>query len=148
MLWAYITLPVPLYGSMALLVIVMLTTGLPLGVRTMSGVMIQFGRELEESSRVHGASWQYTFVRIILPLLRPALAGAFLLLFVGFSRAVSATILFVGPGTELLAVTLFSYSQAGRFQIVSALAIVLMVINITALIVARKLGAFGEAARF
>jgi iron(III) transport system permease protein len=148
MLWAYITLPVPLYGSLVLLVIVMLTTGLPLGVRTMSGVMVQFGRELEESSRVHGASWQYTFVRIIVPLLRPALAGAFLLLFVGFSRAVSATILFVGPGTELLAVTLFSYSQAGRFQIVSALAIVLMVINITALVVARKLGAFGEAARF
>ena len=33
MLWAYITLPFPLYGSLVLLVIVMLTTGLPLGVR-------------------------------------------------------------------------------------------------------------------
>jgi len=148
MLWAYITLPVPLYGSLLLLVIVMLTTGLPLGVRLMSGVMVQLGRELEESSRVHGASWQYTFRHIVAPLLKPALAGAFLLLFVGFSRAVSATILFVGPGTELLAVTLFSYSQAGRFQIVSALAIVLMAINVTALVVSRKLGAFGDNARF
>ncbi len=148
MLWAYITVPLPLYGSLFLLVIVMLTTGLPLGVRLMSGVMVQLGRELEESSRVHGASWQYTFRHIVAPLLKPALAGAFLLLFVGFSRAVSATILFVGPGTELLAVTLFSYSQAGRFQIVSALAIVLMVINVTALVVSRKLGAFGESARY
>jgi iron(III) transport system permease protein len=148
MLWAYITLPVPLYGTLLLLVIVLLTTGLPLGTRLMSGVMIQLGRELEESSRVHGASWQYTFVHVVAPLLKPALAGAFLLLFVGFSRAVSATILFVGPGTELLAVTLFSYSQAGRFQIVSALAIVLMTINVTALVVARRLGAFGENARF
>ena len=60
----------------------------------------------------------------------------------------SATILFVGPGTELLAVTLFSYSQAGRFQIVSALAIVLMVINITGIGGGTRLGAFGEAARF
>jgi iron(III) transport system permease protein len=147
MLWAYITLPFPLYGTLVLLVIVLLTTGLPLGVRLMSGVMVQLGRELEESSRVHGASWQYTFRHIVAPLLKPALAGAFLLLFVGFSRAVSATILFVGPGTELLAVTLFSYSQAGRFQIVSALAIVLMTINITALVVARRLGAFGDNAR-
>jgi iron(III) transport system permease protein len=147
MLWAYITLPFPLYGTLVLLVIVLLTTGLPLGVRLMSGVMVQLGRELEESSRVHGASWQYTFVHIVAPLLKPALAGAFLLLFVGFSRAVSATILFVGPGTELLAVTLFSYSQAGRFQIVSALAIVLMTINVTALVVARRLGAFGDNAR-
>jgi iron(III) transport system permease protein len=148
MLWAYITLPVPLYGTIWLLGIVMITTGLPLGVRTMSGVMVQLGRELEESSRVHGASWRYTMLHIVAPLLKPALAGAFLLIFVGFSRAVSTTILFVGPGTELLAVTLFSYSQAGRFQIVSALAIVLMIINMAALLVSRKLGAFGETARY
>ncbi|HEY0581801.1 MAG TPA: ABC transporter permease subunit, partial [Chloroflexota bacterium] len=147
MLWAYITLPIPLYGSLLLLMIVMLTTGLPLGVRLMSGVMVQLGRELEESSRVHGASWAYTFTHVVAPLLKPALAGAFLLLFVSFSRAVSATILFVGPGTELLAVTLFNYSQAGRFQIVSALAIVLMTINVAGLVVARRLGAFGENAR-
>jgi iron(III) transport system permease protein len=147
MLWAYITLPVPLYGTLLLLVVVLLTTGLPLGVRIMTGVMVQLGRELEESSRVHGAGWWYTFAYIVAPLLKPALAGAFLLLFVSFSRAVSTTILFVGPGTELLSVTLFSYSQAGQFQVVSALAIVLMTINVIALVVARRLGAFGDGAR-
>ena len=148
MLWAYITLPVRLYGTLLLVMIVLLTTGLPLGVRLMSGVMLQLGAELEESSRVHGASWPYTFRRILVPLLKPALAGAFLLLFVNFSRAVSTTILFVGPGTELLAVSLFSYSQAGKYELVSALAIVLLVINVTGLVVARRLGAFGDAARF
>jgi len=148
MLWAYITLPVPLYGTLVLLGIVLLTTGIPLGTRVMSGVMIQLGRELEESSRVHGAGWLYTFVHVFAPLMRPALAGAFLLIFVGFSRAVSTTILFVGPGTELLSTTLFSYSQAGRFQLVSALAIVLMIINVLALVIARRLGAFGDGARF
>jgi iron(III) transport system permease protein len=143
MLWAYISLPVRLYGTLVLVMIVLLTTGLPLGVRLMSGVMVQLGAELEESSRVHGATWQYTFRHILAPLLKPALAGAFLLLFVNFSRAVSTTILFVGPGTELLAVSLFSYSQAGRYEVVSALAIVLMLINVTGLVVARRLGAFG-----
>jgi iron(III) transport system permease protein len=147
MLWAYITLPIHLYGTLVLLIIVLLTTGLPLGTRLMSGVMVQVGRELEESSRVHGASWQYTFRHVLTPLLKPGLAGAFLLLFVNFSRAVSTTILFVGPGTELLSVSLFSYSQAGKYELVSALAIVLMLINIAGLVVARRLGAFGEAAR-
>src|SRR5207244_10313071 len=123
---AYITLPVRLYGTLALVMIVLLTTGLPLGVRLMSGVMVQLGMELEESSRVHGASWQYTFRHILTPLLKPALAGAFLLLFVNFSRAVSTTIRFVGPGTELPAVSLFRYSQAGTYEIVRALAIVLV----------------------
>jgi iron(III) transport system permease protein len=147
MLWAYITLPIHLYGTLVLLIIVLLTTGLPLGTRLMSGVMVQLGKELEESSRVHGASWQYTFRHVLAPLLKPGLAGAFLLLFVNFSRAVSTTILFVGPGTELLSVSLFSYSQAGKYEIVSALAIVLMLINVAGLVVARRLGAFGEAAR-
>jgi iron(III) transport system permease protein len=147
MLWAYITLPVPLYGTLILLGIVFVTTGLPLGVRVMQGVMVQLGRELEESSRVLGASWTVTFTRIVAPLLKPALAGALLLLFVGFSRAVSATILFVGPGTELLSVSLFSYSQAGRFEVVSALAMVLMLINVAGLVIARRLGAFGDTAR-
>jgi iron(III) transport system permease protein len=148
MLWAYITLPIHLYGTLALLVIVLVTTGLPLGVRVMSGVMVQLGRELEESSRVHGAGWVVTFRYILAPLLKPALAGACLLLFVGFSRAVSATILFAGPGTELLAISLFSYGQAGKFEVVSALAIVLMLINVIGLVLARRLGAFGDSARF
>jgi iron(III) transport system permease protein len=147
MLWAYISLPVRLYGTLALLVIVLVTTGLPLGVRVMSGVMVQLGRELEESSRVHGASWAYTFRHILAPLLKPALAGACLLLFVGFSRAVSATILFSGPGTELLAISLFSYGQAGKYEVVSALAIVLMLINVTGLLLARRFGAFGDLVR-
>jgi iron(III) transport system permease protein len=148
MLWAYIILPLRLYGTLVLVMIVLLTTGLPLGVRLMSGALVQLGADLEESSRVHGASWQYTFRHVVAPLLKPALAGAFLLLFVNFSRAVSTTILFVGPGTELLAVSLFSYGQAGKYELVSALAIVLMLINVTGLVVARRLGAFGEAARF
>jgi iron(III) transport system permease protein len=146
MLWAYISVPglKDLYGSLWLLVLVFLTTGLPLGVRLMSGVMVQLGKELEESSRVLGASWGRTFWTVVLPLLRPAFAGAVMLLFIGFSRAVSSTILFTGPGNELLAVTLFSYSQAGRLETVSALAMVLLVINGTGLLIARRLGAFGR----
>jgi iron(III) transport system permease protein len=151
MLWAYIALPLPfgwrLYGTTGLLLLVFITSGIPLGTRQMTGVMMQLSRELEESSRVHGANWLYTFRRIVIPLIGPSMAGAFLLLFVGFSRAVSTTILFTGPGVELLAVSLFSYSQAGRLSLVSALATVLMVINVSALLIARRLGAFGEGAR-
>lgn len=145
MLWAYIMLPVPLFGTLTLLIIVFITIGLPVGVRLMSGVMGQLSPELEECSMVHGASWSQTFRKIILPLLKPALAAGMLMLFVNFSRAVSTTILFSVHGTELLAVTLFKYSQVGtRLGLVSALAVVLTVINVTAMLIARRLGAFGQ----
>jgi iron(III) transport system permease protein len=145
MLWAYITLPIPLYGTLFLLVIVFITVGLPIGVRLMSGVMIQLSPELEECSMAHGASWATTFKRIVLPLLRPAMAAGVLILFVNFSRAVSTTLLFAQHGTELLAVILFRYSQSGtRLGIVSALAVVLAIINVMAMLLARRLGAFGQ----
>jgi ABC-type Fe3+ transport system permease subunit len=68
-----------------------------------------------------------------------------LILFVGFSRAVSTTILFSVHGAELLAVNLFRYSQVGsRLGVVSALAVVLTIINVTAMLIARRLGAFGH----
>jgi iron(III) transport system permease protein len=147
MLWAYITLPFPLFGTPYLLVIVFVTIGLPVGVRLMSGVMLQLSPELEECSLAHGATWAQTFRKIVLPLLKPALAAGILILFVNFSRAVSATILFAVHGTELLAVTLFKYSQSGsRLGLVSALAVVLTIVNVTALLVARRLGAFGNQA--
>lgn len=147
MLWAYITLPFPLFGTPYLLVIVFVTIGIPVGVRLMSGVMLQLSPELEECSMAHGASWGQTFRRIILPLLKPALAAGILILFVNFSRAVSTTILFAVHGTELLAVTLFKYSQSGsRLGLVSALAVVLTIVNVTAMLLARRLGAFGNQA--
>ena len=145
MLWAYIMLPLPLFGTLTLLVIVFVTIGLPVAVRLMTGVIGQLSPELEECSTVHGASWGQTFRRIIVPLLKPALAAGILILFVNFSRAVSTTILFSVHGTELLAVTLFKYSQVGtRLGLVSALAVVLTVINVTAMLLARRLGAFGN----
>jgi iron(III) transport system permease protein len=147
MLWAYIMLPIPLFGTLTLLVIVFITIGLPVGVRLMSGVMGQFSPELEECSLAHGASWAQTFRKIIIPLLKPAFAAGILILFVNFSRAVSTTILFSAHGTELLAVTLFKYSLVGtRLGLVSALAVVLTLINVSAMLIARRLGAFGRDA--
>lgn len=144
-LWAYISLPspVPLYGTTGLLMIAFITGGLPLGVRLMAGGLMQIGPELEESSRVHGASWQYTFRRVVLPLVRPTLAAGVLMLFVGFSRSVSSVVLLAAHGTELLAVLLFQYTLNGQMQVVSALAMVLLAINVAGLLLARRLGAFG-----
>ena len=44
--------------------------GLPVASRFFTSTMVQLSAELEESARVHGASWLRTFVRIWVPLLR------------------------------------------------------------------------------
>src|SRR3989304_4902665 len=85
LLWVYVVglpLPFTLYGTLYLLIIVFLTRGFPLGVRTMHGTFVQLGMELEESSRVHGASWLRTFRRVVLPLAWPGFMAGWLVVFV------------------------------------------------------------------
>jgi iron(III) transport system permease protein len=148
MLWAYIRFPIPIYGTVFLLGVAFLTSGIPLGVRLMSGVMGQIGSELEESARVMGASWRATFRRVVLPLAKPALLAGSVLLFVNFSRALSSVVLLSGPGTELLSVVMFKYFNGGRVEAVCALAVIMLGINVSGLALARRLGFFGaEASR-
>ena len=68
--------PVKLYGTLWLLLIPYLTVFLPLGVRTIAGVMTQIDPNLEECAEVCGASILYRLRTITLPLARPGLIAA------------------------------------------------------------------------
>lgn len=130
MLWAYILLPGPivLYGTFWILLIAYLTLGLPIGVRSMAGTIVQISTDLEECSLVHGASWWQTFVRIYLALLRPGFTAGVILLFFIFMRELSASVLLYSPGNEVLSVTILKYWEAGRSEVVSVIALVMLAV--------------------
>jgi iron(III) transport system permease protein len=79
MMWAWIVMPIPIYGSLWLLLIAYLTVFLPLGLRTISGVMLQVDKSLEECAQMCGASWGYRLRTITIPLLWPGLIATWLL---------------------------------------------------------------------
>lgn len=121
-LWAYVGgigsfineyFGIMIYGSLGLLMLAMVVKGLPLGVRAMNGAMIQLGSELEESSRVLGASWFTTVRRIVAPLVAPGFIAAWLLLFSIAARNLSTIILLYTPNSRTLSVLSFEYWQAG-----------------------------------
>jgi iron(III) transport system permease protein len=123
-LWAYVGgigafmnhyFGVMIYGSMGLLMVALIVRGLPLGVRAMSGAMIQLGSELEESSRVLGASWFSTLRRIVAPLVAPGFFAAWLLVFSIAARNLSTVILLYTPKSRNLAVLSFEYWQGGDY---------------------------------
>jgi iron(III) transport system permease protein len=136
-LWAFVWLPI--YGSLWLLVLVFVARGLPVGSRFFTATMVQIGAELEESARVHGASWLRTFLRIWIPLLRPAVLGAWILLFVIAVRVLDLAILFAGPGTRLLSVDIFFWTVTGRQEAASVLALLQTVLVLAGYVVARLL---------
>jgi len=102
MLWAWLIFPIPVYGTLWLLLIAYLTVFLPLGLRTISGVILQIDRSLEESAQMCGASWSYRMRTVTVPLLRPGLIAAWLLLFIASVRELGASILLMGPNSKVI----------------------------------------------
>lgn len=138
LLWAWITIPLPIYGTIFILGIAYITRYLPLSLRTVSGGLIQLSDEFEEAARMSGASWFYVFRRVILPLMRPALAAAWLLMFMIFIRELGMSVLLVGTNNRVLSVLMFSYYELGELGVLSTISVLLMVLIILIVFLARR----------
>ena len=102
MMWAWLVFPVPIYGTLWLLLIAYLTVFLPLGVRTIAGVMLQVDKSLDECAQMCGASWTFRMRTVSIPLLVPGLVAAWLLLFIASVRELGASILLMGPHSKVI----------------------------------------------
>ena len=121
-LWAFVWLPI--YGTLWVVVLALVARGLPVASRFFTSTMVQLSAELEESARVHGGSWLRTFVRIWLPLLRPAVVGAWILLFVIAVRVLDVVVLLAGSGVRMLSVDIFLWTVTGRQEAGTVLALI------------------------
>jgi iron(III) transport system permease protein len=79
-----------------------LTVFLPLGVRTIAGVMLQIDKSLDECAQMCGASWAFRMRTVSIPLLVPGLVAAWLLLFIASVRELGASILLMGPHSKVI----------------------------------------------
>ena len=100
LLWAWINLPIPIYGTLWLLALAYFTVFLPLGLRTIAGVVLQVDPSLEECARVCGAPWAYQMRTVTLPLLRPGMVAAWLLIFIASVRELGVSIFLMGPNSR------------------------------------------------
>jgi ABC-type Fe3+ transport system permease subunit len=124
MMWAWLVLPIPIYGTLWLLLIAYLTVFLPLGVRTISSVMLQLDKSLEECGEVCGASWGYRMRTITMPLLRPGLVAAWMLLFIASVRELGASILLTGPHSQVLTPAIVNAWFATSSELTAAMALI------------------------
>jgi len=137
MLHAWINPPLVLYGTIWILFVAYMTRYLPLGVRSVSATLVQIHPELEESSQSSGANWFKTFWYITLPLLRPGIFAGWALLFVAFTRELSASILLFSPNQEVLSVVIFDMYGEGQFRTLSALTTLQILLAVAVLALAK-----------
>jgi iron(III) transport system permease protein len=124
MMWAWLIFPIPIYGTLWLLLIAYLTVFLPLGVRTIAGVMLQVDRSLEESAQMCGAPWAYRIRTVTMPLLRPGLMAAWLLLFIASVRELGASILLMGPNAKVITPAIVESWFASSAELTAAMALI------------------------
>ena len=110
-----------IYGSLLSLVIVSVVAYMPYGLRYAQLGVIQIHPELEEAAAIAGARQARRFVRIVLPLLVPALISCWLFVFLLAVRAVSLMLLLVGPDSQVVAVALFDFWNNGQIGELAAL---------------------------
>jgi iron(III) transport system permease protein len=144
LLWTVLLSPLGfLYGSLALLGIAFVIAGFPIGTRVMTASMMQTGKELEESARVHGASWVVTFWRVVIPLVRGGAITAWVL---GFSFAFSdlALVVFLyGPHSTVLPTLFLSLWRGGSLERASVAAVIMTAINLFVVLTMRRLARVG-----
>jgi len=135
LLWAWLNIPIPIYGTLWLLALAYFTVLMPLGVRTLAGVVLQIDKSLEECARVCGASWTYQLRTVTLPLLRPGIIAAWLLLFIASVRELGASIFLVGPNAKVIAPAIVSAWVSSSTELSAALALIQSAAVFVALIV-------------
>jgi iron(III) transport system permease protein len=122
---AYLSLPIPVYNTIWILLIAYVTLYLPYGMRFASSGISQIHRELEEVAEVAGARLPQVFARVLLPLLAPVLLAGWIYVFVLSVRELGASIFLVGPGTHVLGtITLTMWEEGGSYGAVSALGVI------------------------
>ena len=141
LLQAFIRFPVPIYGTVWILLIAYVVRSMPIAVRGANGALQQVDASLEEAARVAGASWLVTLRRILLPIMRSNLMLAWLLVLIPALGELSATILLYTNGTETISVAIFRLSDLGQLEVVAALSTVLIAVILGATLLTQWIAA-------
>lgn len=129
------------HGTLFALILAMTLFRFPLGVQLLKTGIMQISTELEEASRVAGASWWRTQWRIMRLLLTPMLIVVALLTFISAINEVSGIVMLAGVGTQTLSLMALDFITGGRFKEAAAIInIIIMALGVGTALVARRFG--------
>jgi iron(III) transport system permease protein len=140
LLWTWLALPVPVYGTLAVLVIAFVAVFLPQGYRGVSASIIQLDKDLEDSAVMLGARRHRAIASITAPLLRVGLSSTFLLLLMLSMRELTAALFLFTSDTRLLSIAIFDAYDNGSLQSAAELSLLYCAVIGVLAVLARRFG--------
>jgi len=125
-LFAYVG--TPLYGTLWLPALALLSRFMPFALRTVSANLAGVHRSQEEAARVSGAGELRILIRVIIPQVWPAFVGAWAVLFLIFTREVDSVVL-LGGSAHIISVELYNMWRDSFIAEAAAVSVLLLAIT-------------------
>ncbi len=139
-LFVYTQEPLVLYGTRWVIILVYVTLMLPYATRLILAGRMALGEQYTEAARVSGAGPLAVAWRIVLPMMRPALAGAAALMFVLLTHEFAASLLVRSAQTQVMGTQLFTLWTTGSYPQVASMAVTMCVITAMGVFAAMAFG--------
>jgi iron(III) transport system permease protein len=123
---AYAPPPFSLYGTATILILAFATRFLPIGYANADAAIRSINPEMEEAVRILGGGRLVAIRRVLAPLMKRSLLGAWLLVFIPATRELSSAMFLYGPKTRTMSVMLMDMSEEGNFESLAALGFLLL----------------------
>jgi iron(III) transport system permease protein len=137
-LWTWILLPVPIYGTLYILMAAYVARFMPQGFRGISSSLQQIHPELEESARVSGATATGATTKVTLPLIRTGVASTAVLIFVLSFRELSTAIFLFTSDTRVLSIVIYESWESGVWPRVATMSVIYSALLLVVTVIARR----------
>lgn len=119
---------IKLTGTYTIIVISYMVRRTPYVYRSVAASLSQLNPSLEEASTIAGANWFYTFRRVSVPLIMPAIISGSILTLTTLLQELSTTILLYSSKTRTVPIQIYGAVADGKLGEASALSVVLLIV--------------------
>ena len=141
--FSYTKPPFVLYGTLWILLIAFITLAMPAAYQQLQSAFRAVHPELEDASRILGATRLRALWQITAPLLRTSVIATWCFIFVGVVRELSAAIMLFTSQTKTLSVLIYDLNESGDLAAIAVLGVFMLVITSAIVVLANNLPSFG-----
>jgi iron(III) transport system permease protein len=123
------------------------TIAMPAAYQQLQSAFRSVGSDLEEASRILGATRIKTLGRITAPLLRTSVIATWCFIFVGVIRELSAAIMLFTSETKVISVLIFDLNESGDLGAIAVLGLIMLAITIAVVTLVNRIPGFGGGMR-
>ena len=138
---SYTRPPLVLYGTLWIMLLAFITIELPGAYQQLRTAFRSINPELEEASRILGASQLQALFQVTAPLLRAGIISSWCFIFLEAMRELSAAIMLFTANTKVVATVMFDLNEGDQLGSVAVLGLILLVSTVAVLALANRFAA-------